>query len=713
MMEVTPQSGVGTPVMSRVLSSSDYISPSTTRRKHIPLTSTSSVLVDVPEQDNATLRRQRRHSRVMELQKQLQSPGTPSERRKSLPLSNLNNAQITEHYTNCIKLSAENKINSKNAFGLHLIEFMADLLQSKKGEMTNFQVASCTLDASAKIYAGRVDAIHSDTYKMLGGLGHGDKQNKEGEEGDVNGEGEATSRKKKRLRHSNTVEANLKNINVNKFDLGFEVDPLFEKTSASFDEGGTFGLLLNHLWSQDDSCELLLDSNIVLEEKKLPTDGVNTEQPGEIDLTEIREIYAGKSLNGLQICSHFADFEFSNWNGDETETYKTAMSKGTSSDQAFDMAAVPEPLDIDEPLHDPTDHFGGGDFSDDDVGGGGVDTYESMGDRSVFMTDGQEARVITGTSACRSTSGTAGELCLQLSLQPTEYSYFDMNAMDAWAGPKHWKVKAKPQEEKKARTKKPVFRIDYDERHDFDSHFKETKTATTLSKSTLNKYSNSTHILPDDIHFNPDDLFRLFHKSNFTIKRILTSNEISVDDNIGGYDYDNENDCANFCPAADDGDDDTSSCGFNGLGDSNQTFTASHASSFSNDSVFDVTTFQGDKLVAQPHKVNKIDIQYARTAKRMDVKKLKSLMWTHLTSSPEEDKENQRIIPDTSGKGGVIGTHAFTDMYSSLPDKLSSTMSKNLSIPIAFVCLLHLANEKCLKITNAGDQEDLIIVQDV
>ena len=40
------------------------------------------------------------------------------------------------------------------------------------------QVASCTLDASAKIYAGRVDAIHADTYKMLGGLGHGDRQSK-------------------------------------------------------------------------------------------------------------------------------------------------------------------------------------------------------------------------------------------------------------------------------------------------------------------------------------------------------------------------------------------------------------------------------------------------------------------------------------------------------------------------------------------------------
>ncbi len=34
-------------------------------------------------------------------------------------------------------------------------------------------MASSTLDASTKIYAGRVDAIHSETYKVLTGLGRG------------------------------------------------------------------------------------------------------------------------------------------------------------------------------------------------------------------------------------------------------------------------------------------------------------------------------------------------------------------------------------------------------------------------------------------------------------------------------------------------------------------------------------------------------------
>ena len=49
---------------------------------------------------------------------------------------------------------------------------------------------------------------------------------------------------------SHTVETNLKNINMVKLDLEFEVDPLFSKTSAAFDEGGTGGLMMNHLQVQ-------------------------------------------------------------------------------------------------------------------------------------------------------------------------------------------------------------------------------------------------------------------------------------------------------------------------------------------------------------------------------------------------------------------------------------------------------------------------------
>ncbi len=48
-------------------------------------------------------------------------------------------------------------------------------------------------------------------------------------------------------RRGKIIETNLSKLNVKKFDMEFEVDPLFSKTSAAFDEGGTGGLLLNHL----------------------------------------------------------------------------------------------------------------------------------------------------------------------------------------------------------------------------------------------------------------------------------------------------------------------------------------------------------------------------------------------------------------------------------------------------------------------------------
>ena len=41
--------------------------------------------------------------------------------------------------------------------------------------------------------------------------------------------------------------------------LLFQVDPLYQKTASSFDEGGIEGLLLNNLFVLSDSCELVVD----------------------------------------------------------------------------------------------------------------------------------------------------------------------------------------------------------------------------------------------------------------------------------------------------------------------------------------------------------------------------------------------------------------------------------------------------------------------
>ena len=53
---------------------------------------------------------------------------------------------------------------------------------------------------------------------------------------------------------------------------------------------------------------------------------------------------------------------------------------------------------------------------------------------------------------------------------------------------------------------------------------------------------------------------------------------------------------------------------------------------------------------------------------------------------------------DLTKRTSVAGLQSFKDLYEQIPAKLSRTMSKNLSIPIAFVCLLHLANEKVIQV---------------
>lgn len=65
-----------------------------------------------------------------------------------------------------------------------------------------FQAASCTLDASAKIYAYRVDCVHIDTIKMAGGLGRTSNETEDKDENalaDGDQEGQNKTKKKAKV----------------------------------------------------------------------------------------------------------------------------------------------------------------------------------------------------------------------------------------------------------------------------------------------------------------------------------------------------------------------------------------------------------------------------------------------------------------------------------------------------------------------------------
>jgi len=178
-------------------------------------------------------------------------------------------------YSKCVQMVNENKISTKNAFDLDLIDHMDDIVDSfmggrKKsasasggerrksvsqppkggdgaGDDNRFHEASCTIEASARIYACRVDCVHTDTYRVLGGLSSADVDEDDGKEGE---DGKAT--KKRRIVGVNTLERNEANIVQQNIEADEQSDPMFRRMAAAFDAGGAKGLLLSHLPIAED-----------------------------------------------------------------------------------------------------------------------------------------------------------------------------------------------------------------------------------------------------------------------------------------------------------------------------------------------------------------------------------------------------------------------------------------------------------------------------
>jgi len=204
------------------------------------------------------------------------------------------NISLGDLYSKCVQLVNENKISTKNAFDLQLIEHMDDIVDSfmggsKRGgrrnstsagskkpaaaataegavEESRFHEASCTIEASARIYACRVDCVHTDTYRILGGLNTADLGPEAQEGEDVQG-----NKKRRRVVGVNTLERNEANIVQQNIDNDEQSDPMFRRMAASFDAGGAKGLLLNHLPTAED-LSLVFNADIPLTRAALTSD---------------------------------------------------------------------------------------------------------------------------------------------------------------------------------------------------------------------------------------------------------------------------------------------------------------------------------------------------------------------------------------------------------------------------------------------------------
>ncbi|CAF1642138.1 unnamed protein product, partial [Didymodactylos carnosus] len=86
----------------------------------------------------------------------------------------LNDDELYNMHECTLQMYRQNKICAKNAFNLKLLEYLPAIL-GRKGKISNvendeniittFQSVGATLDASAKIYAARIDSLYYETIK--------------------------------------------------------------------------------------------------------------------------------------------------------------------------------------------------------------------------------------------------------------------------------------------------------------------------------------------------------------------------------------------------------------------------------------------------------------------------------------------------------------------------------------------------------------------
>lgn len=587
----------------------------------------------------------------------------------------LGKQQILELFHNCIKLASENKINQKNTWDLSLIDHLCEIVKVEEADdvETNFQKASCTLEAGVKIYSMRVDSVHSEAYKVLGGINRVGQENEQDTAIEDGNSEQEEGRSKKELERKisplSTLESSFEALNVKKFDAAFAVDPLYHQTSAQFDEGGAKGLLLTNLGVYG-GCRVLFDS-LEVPGKCTPCETEDDKQD-TIDISFARE-HAQQMMLNMRLKDEISPTlrnivnQFDEDNRRPTGTYSSGQKLAEQADASDSKEAE---LDVEA-----FENQGAWAFDQDDntsvVDGDLNDTDH------IFSTQHEENESVSFQSPDVDDRFEKVEGYLFLSL--------GFNSKhNAWAGPDHWKYqKAKvsddvpvtengsPLTTKRPRSKKQS-EVDINFVEALDKEMPDVFAPPKNPKLILqpaNKAPCNTR-LPEDCHYQPEHLVKLFLLPNIMClgKRDKKSLDESRQDNSDDYGPSSWDDEGAFGGQFDD----------------------ENAHSDVDDS---------NSLIAQPRQVNKIEVQYDRTSKQVDVQALKETLWDHLQES------SQNLEP-----GKEEAAISFKHILASLPSECQVAASlKDISPHLCFICLLHLANEHGLRILGCPNLDDLSV----
>ncbi|KAH7073137.1 condensin complex subunit 2/barren [Paraphoma chrysanthemicola] len=325
-------------------------------------------------------------------------------------------------------------------------------------------------------------------------------------------------------------------------------------------------------------------------------------------------------------------------------------------------------------------------------------------------------------------------------------SYFDQALKKNWAGPEHWRIRRVKDVGKTApatkRKEKEPFEIDFAApmtQGTADLLYTPATSNSTISLPKAQWKSKTRNLLPDDKHFNSRQLLRLFLKPKArmgsrregrraqpqTVKEPLHGDvdeaywanregqdALAEEDGAvqGNYDADFFQDDGLPLPGGAMEDDDD-------FADARDHFSPPPQDGAETMQPLDGTIPSsqedafGAQLVTQSRRFRPEYVQYARVAKKVDVKRLKDELWRGIGFEDITAPPTQAAAEDPATKA-VDGSLTFTDVVNNLQTVYPKQAMNDISTSYCFICLLHLANEKGLVINNQENFENLTIRKD-
>lgn len=451
----------------------------------------------------------------------------------------------------------------------------------------------------------------------------------------------------------------------------------FSKISTCIESEAIGGILLNKLHYRDDTIEIVINKedkiDAILEK---PIESI------ELNLKDFVQYHRSKNIEfkNLKLCSELSNFRFIGWNLDtEDEISKLVESMAHADDNLeahrfdannrnalnlsnnididhYDDECINNDIDIDPDIEN---------IAND------LNTTENNRGASIHQSGMELFDKIDDIRSLNSLSSIA-DLTTLISNSPSDYSYFNFDKLKLHDLPKHLKRMAiqiqssaktteslTPNTSSKlvksgtVRNKKEAPRLDFSIITDLSKSFKVTKKCIYLCDRTLEKRSDNPLWFETErqYDFNSKDMFKAYRKLTMAkiytdvdqVENLLGNEDIELGKGMGGKQGHVVDDDDAHLGGMDD--DFEMPC----TAQTNEPFFSQNGHEFGPSQNVELgnmdlqaqemgtlPVFDADNLIQAPLQVNALNIEYAKTSKNIDVRRLKQVIWSLLTETDEK-----------------------------------------------------------------------------